>query len=127
MKDEPKVDSAGLDALFDAASRTPAQAARGLILVYRYSLSGLMGRQCRHLPSCSEYTDEAIRSYGLWAGGWMGLARICRCGPGGTSGIDNIPDALPAQSRWYMPWRYGRWRGVNAPAAPDRARPDDGG
>ena len=46
---------------------------------------GSIGRQCRHLPSCSEYTDEAISRHGLWAGGWMGVARICRCGPFGTS------------------------------------------
>ncbi len=119
-----------LDALFDAASRTPALAARGLIQVYRYSLSGLIGRTCRHLPSCSEYTNEAIGQHGLWAGGWMGLARICRCGPGGTSGIDNVPEALPESATWYKPWAYGRWRGVNAPpaircedAAPDGRTP----
>lgn len=116
-----------LDALFDAAARAPARTARGLILVYRYSLSGLIGRQCRHLPSCSEYTDEAIAKHGLWAGGWMGLARICRCGPGGTHGIDNVLDALPPRSRWYMPWRYGLWRGVNAPPPALDARPQDDG
>jgi|GEM_PF-202606 len=110
---------AALDRLFDrsagAMARAPANTARGLITVYRYSLSGLMGRQCRHLPSCSEYTHEAIGKYGLWAGSWMGLARICRCGPGGTHGIDNVLDALPAQAHWYMPWRYGLWRSTNAP------------
>ncbi|MCC5978636.1 MAG: membrane protein insertion efficiency factor YidD [Salinarimonas sp.] len=124
-------DGATLDALFDrsarAASRAPASAARGLITVYRYSLSGLIGRQCRHLPSCSEYTHEAIGQYGLWRGGWMGLARICRCGPGGTHGIDNVPDALPAQARWYMPWRYGLWRSTNAPSEPMRAQSTDDG
>jgi len=84
---------------------------------YQLTLSGLVGRQCRHLPSCSDYTDEAIQRHGLWAGGWMGFARICRCGPLGTSGIDLVPAALPAPARWYKPWGYGRWRGVNAPPA----------
>ncbi|MGP9821651.1 membrane protein insertion efficiency factor YidD [Salinarimonas sp. NSM] len=115
-----------LDALFDAAKRAPRVAARGAIRGYQLTLSGLMGRQCRHLPSCSEYTSEAIGRYGLWAGGWMGLARICRCGPFGTHGIDNVPDALPAQGRWYRPWAFGRWRGVNAPPVVP-GTPDDGG
>ena len=84
---------------------------------YQLTLSGLIGRQCRHLPSCSEYTDEAIQRHGLWAGGWMGFSRICRCGPFGTSGIDHVPQALPASSAWYKPWTYSRWRGVNAPPA----------
>ena len=31
----------------------------------------------------------------------------------GTSGIDNVPLAKPPGARWYLPWRFGRWRGVN--------------
>lgn len=119
-----------LDALFDHVSvkqrcsraqqlaRAPRLAAHLLIRAYQLSLSMLVGRQCRHWPSCSAYTDEAILHYGLWRGGWVGLARICRCNPWGTSGIDLVCEALPAEARWYAPWRYGRWRGTNAPAAP---------
>ncbi|PSC04400.1 membrane protein insertion efficiency factor YidD [Alsobacter soli] len=95
--------------------RPGAAAAHGLIRAYQLTLSGLIGRQCRHWPSCSSYTDEAIGRYGLWTGGWIGLARICRCNPLGTSGIDLVPTTLPPESAWYRPWRYGRWRGVNAP------------
>ncbi|HEX8164228.1 MAG TPA: membrane protein insertion efficiency factor YidD [Beijerinckiaceae bacterium] len=97
------------------ASGLPARAAHGLIRAYQLTLSGLVGRHCRHLPSCSDYADEAIARHGLWAGGWMGLARVCRCGPGGTSGLDLVCEEVPAGARWYAPWRYGRWRGVNAP------------
>ena len=74
----------------------------------------LVGYNCRHLPTCSVYGDEAIERFGLWGGGWMTLARILRCQPWGTSGIDNVPTARPPGARWYLPWRYGRWRGVNA-------------
>jgi putative membrane protein insertion efficiency factor len=95
---------------------TPIRRAAHLaIRGYQLTLSGFVGRQCRHLPSCSDYADEAIRRHGVWAGGWMGLARICRCGPGGTSGIDLVPDTLPARTAWYKPWAYGRWRGTNPP------------
>lgn len=97
--------------------------ARLAIRGYQLSLSGLAGRSCRHLPSCSDYASEAIGRHGLWAGGWMGLARICRCGPGGTSGLDFVCEELPAGSAWLAPWRYGRWRGTNEtpPGQPEPA------
>ena len=106
-------------------TRSVRRAAHLAIRGYQLTLSGLVGRQCRHLPSCSEYADEAIQCHGMWAGGWMGLARICRCGPFGTSGLDLVPEALPASSRWYKPWAYGRWRGVLAPAI-QAAEPEGG-
>jgi putative component of membrane protein insertase Oxa1/YidC/SpoIIIJ protein YidD len=43
----------------------------------------------------------------------MALARILRCHPFGTDGLDFVPTALPARARWWTPWRYGRWRGIN--------------
>src|SRR5262245_16370516 len=94
--------------------QVPRLAGRGLIAVYRYTFAALVGFHCRHLPTCSSYADEAIDRFGLWAGGWMTLARLCRCHPWGTSGIDVVPAALAPAQRWYLPWRYGRWRGVNA-------------
>jgi len=99
----------------------PRRAAHFAIRGYQLSLSMLVGRHCRHWPSCSTYTDEAIQRFGLWRGGWMGTARICRCNPWGTSGIDLVCEEIPSSARWYLPWRYGRWRGVNAP--PDEDSP----
>lgn len=94
--------------------RQPVTSAmRLLVLGYRYSLSLLMGRRCRHLPTCSEYADEALARHGAWAGGWMSLARIVRCNPWGSAGLDFVPAALPERASWYTPWRYGRWRGTN--------------
>ena len=96
-------------------TRLPRRFGRALIWLYRHTLSPLVGYNCRHLPTCSVYGDEAIERFGLWAGGWMTLARLLRCNPFGTSGIDNVPLAAPQGARWYLPWRYARWRGVNAP------------
>jgi uncharacterized protein len=87
----------------------PRLAGRALVKVYRYTLSPLVGFHCRHLPTCSEYADEALERYGLWAGGWMTLARLLRCHPWGTHGIDRVPETAPTGARWYLPWRYGRW------------------
>jgi putative membrane protein insertion efficiency factor len=96
------------------ARQAPRNFGRGLIKLYRYTLSPLIGFRCRHLPTCSEYADEAIARHGLWAGGWMALARILRCHPLGTAGLDFVPRQSPAAARWFLPWRYGRWRGTNA-------------
>jgi len=93
--------------------QAPRLAARGLVKAYQYALSPLVGQSCRHLPSCSHYADEAIGRFGLWAGGWMTLARLLRCQPWGTAGLDFVPETLPPRAHWYLPWRYARWRGTN--------------
>lgn len=87
----------------------------GLIWVYRHSLSLFMGRTCRYAPTCSDYTEQAIRQFGFWAGGWLGLSRILRCNPWGASGFDPLPDHLPEGGRWFLPWRYGLWTGGHIP------------
>jgi putative membrane protein insertion efficiency factor len=102
------------------------RAARALIRVYQLTLSGLLGRQCRYLPTCSAYADEAIARHGAWAGSWMGAARICRCHPLGGSGFDPPPGTPPPGAVWWRPWSYGAWRtpknaegrGCNSPFMP---------
>jgi uncharacterized protein len=111
-----------LENLFDVSRRAPRLAGRGLTRLYRYTLSPFVGYECRHLPTCSHYAEEAIERYGLWAGGWMTLARLLRCQPFGTSGLDFVPDRLPPNACWYLPWRYARWRGTNAAAADAASR-----
>jgi putative membrane protein insertion efficiency factor len=88
-------------------------AARIAVKAYRLTLSPLIGYHCRHLPTCSQYADEAIACHGFWAGGWMTIARLLRCHPFGTSGLDFVADTLPPGARWYLPWRYGHWRGTD--------------
>lgn len=78
----------------------------GLIRLYQLTLSGFIGNSCRHIPSCSEYGYESIARHGLWPGGWMTLFRVARCGPGGTSGLDPVPEALENRYHWWTPWRY---------------------
>lgn len=79
-----------------------------LIRLYQITLSSLIGNSCRHMPTCSEYGYEAIARYGLWSGGFLTLFRVARCGPGGTWGVDPVPEELPEGLVWYMPWRF--WR-----------------
>ena len=63
----------------------------GLVRFYQLAISPLLGPHCRHTPTCSSYTIEAIRIWGPFKGGWMGLRRIARCHPWGTSGYDPVP------------------------------------
>lgn len=83
-----------------------------IVRLYQLTLSGFVGNSCRHLPTCSEYGYEAIARHGLWPGGWMALFRVVRCGPGGTHGIDRVPEVLEPRLHWFTPWRY--WRMSNA-------------
>jgi putative membrane protein insertion efficiency factor len=78
------------------------------IRFYQLTLSGFVGNSCRHIPTCSEFGYEAIARHGLWPGGWMALFRVLRCGPGGTTGMDPVPDLLTNRQHWWTPWRYLR-------------------
>jgi uncharacterized protein len=81
-----------------------------VIRAYQLTLSSIAGTHCRHLPTCSAYMDEAIARHGLWAGSAMGIARLLRCHPWGTSGFDPVPEALPRNARWWRPWTYAARR-----------------
>lgn len=77
------------------------------IRLYQLTFSGFIGNSCRHIPTCSEYGYEAIARHGIWAGGWMTLFRVARCGPGGTSGFDPVPGELRSFHFWQI-WKL--WR-----------------
>jgi hypothetical protein len=76
--------------------------------VYRWTLKPLVGWECRHLPTCSEYALEAVDRHGGWRGGWLALSRLCRCHPWGTHGFDPVPYVITARHP-FAPWLYGRW------------------
>lgn len=69
----------------------------GVIKVYQFFLSPIIGRSCRHLPTCSEFGYEAIARHGLIPGGWLTFWRVLKCNPFGTSGIDPVPIKM----RWF--------------------------
>ena len=64
-----------------------------LIAAYRYLISPMLGPCCRYYPSCSAYTQEAIRTHGAMKGSWLGLRRVCRCHPYHEGGIDPVPQS----------------------------------
>jgi len=80
------------------------------IHLYRWTLKPLIGWECRHLPTCSEYGLQAIETNGTWRGFWLTLSRVLRCNPWGSAGYDPPPD-IRGQHHRLAPWRYGRWSG----------------
>ena len=66
----------------------------GLIVLYRYTLSPMLGRHCRFAPSCSAYAEDALRMHGVLGGGWLAGRRICRCHPWNPGGFDPVPPPI---------------------------------
>ena len=60
------------------------------IKIYQLFISPMLPNTCRHLPTCSDYTIDAIEEFGVIKGISKGIIRILRCNPLGTSGFDPI-------------------------------------
>ena len=65
-----------------------------IIRGYKFLVSPLLGHSCRYLPTCSEYSIEALRTHGLFKGILMSFKRIITCHPikilGGGEGFDPV-------------------------------------
>ena len=53
----------------------------GLLHLYQYLISPLLGPRCRFHPSCSHYAIEALQRHGTLRGSWLTLRRLLRCQP----------------------------------------------
>ncbi|MDA0844898.1 MAG: membrane protein insertion efficiency factor YidD [Proteobacteria bacterium] len=66
----------------------------GLIQLYQFFLSPLLGANCRHLPSCSHYAKDALNMHGPLRGSYFALKRILRCHPWAEPMVDPVPSPL---------------------------------
>ncbi len=62
-----------------------------IIVMYQKSISPFLPSVCRHMPTCSNYSYEALEKYGLIKGLILTIRRLLKCRPMGTSGYDPVP------------------------------------
>jgi len=78
-----------------------------LVKLYRVTLSGWLGGQCRFYPTCSHYAEDAIRIHGALKGSAMAAWRIARCGPFTDGGVDHVPARRPGHHKYVGVIRAG--------------------
>ena len=65
-----------------------------LVREYKFIISLLLVHSCRYLPTCSEYSIEALKNFGFLKGSYMSIKRILSCHPikflGGGEGFDPV-------------------------------------
>ncbi len=101
----------------------PSQLRAGLIWIailpirfYQIAISPLLPTSCRHIPTCSQYAIEALRTHGMIRGTYLATRRILRCHPWGTHGFDPVPP---------KPYRILRFRRSKPSVARSRKIPTD--
>tara|TARA_A100000164_G_scaffold174983_1_gene155360 strand:- start:137 stop:388 length:252 start_codon:yes stop_codon:yes gene_type:complete len=72
-----------------------------LIKVYKFLISPLLGNSCRYFPTCSDYSIEALKTFGFFKGSYKSLRRIISCHPikllGGGGGFDPVNKDMKAK------------------------------
>jgi len=61
------------------------------VYFYKYAISPMTPASCRHIPSCSEYAIDALKTHGPIKGIYLATKRILKCNPWGTHGYDPVP------------------------------------
>ena len=62
-----------------------------LIKIYRIFISPLLGSNCRHTPTCSEYGIIALKKHGVFKGSFLTAKRIMKCNSLFKGGYDPVP------------------------------------
>lgn len=63
----------------------------GLIKLYQWCISPMLGQCCRFYPTCSEYALEAVKKHGAMKGAWLAVRRVAKCHPWHRGGVDRVP------------------------------------
>lgn len=69
----------------------PKLIALGCIRFYQRAISPLFGPKCRFVPTCSQYTYQAIQIHGVLKGSYLGAKRILKCNPFHEPMYDPVP------------------------------------
>lgn len=68
---------------------------KNLLKAYYWVVSPWLGNRCRFVPSCSEYSMQALDQHGALKGLYLTGHRLCRCHPWGGAGYDPVPGVKP--------------------------------
>jgi putative membrane protein insertion efficiency factor len=65
-----------------------------IIKIYQLIISPYLGKNCRYLPTCSEYFIDCLNEHGFIKGTVIGIKRVTSCHPikflGGGEGFDPV-------------------------------------
>lgn len=88
---------AGLDSCREPPDQITGRLYVRLVRGYQYVSRPCLGNyiQCRYRPSCSEYSMEAVRRYGIRKGLWLTVSRLCRCTGSVPPGTDDPVAEVP--------------------------------
>jgi putative membrane protein insertion efficiency factor len=71
------------------------------IRIYQKLISPILPRSCIYEPSCSRYTAQAIRRFGVLKGVYLGFFRIIRCNSlFFFGGQDDVPEVFRFRETW---------------------------
>tara|TARA_B100001057_G_scaffold357799_1_gene359857 strand:- start:520 stop:759 length:240 start_codon:yes stop_codon:yes gene_type:complete len=68
-----------------------------LIIIYKYLISPIISPSCRYLPTCSEYSIEALKTFGFFKGLSLSIKRIFSCHPWSSGGFDPVKKEIKAK------------------------------
>jgi len=65
-----------------------------IIKFYKFFISPILPPSCKYYPTCSVYTIQAIKRFGLIRGGYLSMKRILSCNPFSSGGLDPVPEVF---------------------------------
>ena len=74
----------------------------GFIKCYKKAISPLLKKNCRFIPTCSEYAIESVKEFGAIKGSCLAIARICRCNHFSKGGYDPVPLNIVGDYKWLL-------------------------
>lgn len=75
---------------------------QALLLIYKRTLSPIVGNHCAYTPTCSMYSYDAFEKYGVIRGLILTAWRLLRCTPFGKGGFDPVPENYRGKIRWLI-------------------------
>lgn len=63
-----------------------------LIRFYQVAISPHLGKNCRFVPTCSQYAYIAITRFGAIKGTYLTMRRLLKCHPFHAGGFDPVPE-----------------------------------